>query len=139
MWQRLAEIDKNPVKKALIQLESYRIRKTEKTYSDRASLILAAPNDIEPTYLLGEDFLLDSPDIDFKETEECLLFVGTLTWEANIDGLLWFLNNVYPKVIAKCPGLKFYIVGKKPDSRLVSKSKELPSITLTGYEKELEP
>ncbi|MEM9050876.1 MAG: glycosyltransferase [Bacteroidota bacterium] len=152
MWERLAEIEKNPLKRALIKLESNRIKKTEKAYSDRASLVLAAPNDIEelasigvsrskmePTYHLGEDFLLDSPDVEFNETEECLLFVGTLTWEANIDGLLWFLDNVYPKTLEQHPDLKFYIVGKNPDARLTSKAENFPSIELTGFVKELEP
>jgi len=152
MWERLAEIEKNPIKKALIQLESNRIKKAEKAYSDRSSLVFAAPNDIEelasigvsrdkmePTYHLGEDFLLDSRDIQFEETEKCLLFVGTLTWEANIDGLLWFLDQVYPKVLEAHPDLKFYIVGKNPDPRLIAKAEKFPSIELTGFVQELEP
>lgn len=152
MWERLAEIEKNPFKKILIKLESNRIRKTEKAYSKRATLVLAAPNDIEelatigvsktkmtPTYHLGEDFLLDSPDVEFRETEKSLLFVGTLTWEANIDGLLWFLDNVYPQILGAHPNLKFYIIGKNPDPRLVSKVEKYPSVELTGFVKELEP
>ena len=152
MWERLAEIEKNPFKKILIKLESNRIRKTEKAYSKRATLVLAAPNDIEelatigvsktkmtPTYHLGEDFLLDSPDVEFRETEKSLLFVGTLTWEANIDGLLWFLDNIYPQILGAHPNLKFYIIGKNPDPRLVSKVEKYPSVELTGFVKELEP
>jgi glycosyltransferase involved in cell wall biosynthesis len=152
MWERLAEIETNPIKRALIKLESNRIKSAEKQYAKRASLIFAAPNDIEelssigvdkkkmrPTYHLGEDFLLDAPNIEFETTEKALLFVGTLTWEANIDGLLWFLDKIYPQVVSAHPDIRFYIVGKNPDPRLVAKAKEFDSIELTGFVEELEP
>ncbi|HKK39207.1 MAG TPA: glycosyltransferase [Cryomorphaceae bacterium] len=152
MWERLAEIEKNPLKKALIQLEASRIKKAEKMYANDASVVLAAPNDIEelagigvdrsklkPTYHLGEDFLLQRADLEFDQTEKALLFVGTLTWEANIDGLIWFLDKVYPAVLKLHPDIRFYIVGKNPDQRLVSRAKNIDSVELTGFVEDLEP
>jgi len=152
MWQRLAEFEKNPLKKFLINLEASRIKRAEKIYANNASVVFAAPNDIEelakigvdksklkPTYHLGEDFLLERPDLEFDQTEEALLFVGTLTWEANVDGLLWFLDEIYPHVLKSHPNLRFYIVGKNPDQRLVSKTKKYDSIELTGFVEDLEP
>jgi len=152
MWERLAAIETNPLKKMLIKLEAGRIKKTEKKYAENASVVFAAPNDIEelaeigvdraklkPTYHLGEDFLLDSPDLKFEETEEALLFVGTLTWEANIDGLVWFLDEVYPELLKKHPNIHFYIVGKKPDQRLISRASNYDSVELTGFVENLEP
>lgn len=152
MWERLADIEKNPFKKFLIKLEASRIKRTERMYAEDASLVFAAPNDIKelseigvdeakmkPTYHLGEDFLLERPDIEFDKTEEALLFVGTLTWEANVDGLLWFLDNVFPDVLKKHPKIRFYIVGKNPDRRLIAKAEHFENIELTGFVEDLEP
>jgi len=152
MWERLAELEKNPIKKTLIMLEAARIKKTEKNYAERSSVVFAAPNDIEelvsiginrdklePTYHLGEDFLLERPDLSFDQTEEALLFVGTLTWEANVDGLLWFLEKIYPAVLRKHPNIRFYIVGKNPDQRLLSQAQKFKSVEFTGFVEDLEP
>ncbi|MFT6996708.1 MAG: glycosyltransferase involved in cell wall biosynthesis [Cryomorphaceae bacterium] len=152
MWERLAEIENNPIKKALIKLEAGRIKRAEKMYAEDASIVFAAPNDIEelakigvdrdklkPTYHLGEDFLLERPDLEFDQTEKALLFVGTLTWEANVDGLIWFLDEIYPLVLKNHPDIHFYIVGKNPDQRLISRAQKFDSVELTGFVEELEP
>jgi glycosyltransferase involved in cell wall biosynthesis len=152
MWERLAEVETNPLKRFFIQLEAARIRKAEKMYADDATLVLASPNDIdqlesigvdrrkmETTYHLGEDFLLEKDDLQFDETTESLLYVGTLTWEANIDGLLWFIEKIYPRVLEKHPKIKFNIIGKNPDPRIVQATAKMESIKLLGFVDDLEP
>lgn len=152
MWDRLAEIEINPIKKLAIRMEARRIRKTELSYARRADLVWAAPNDIvelerigvdpdkcEETYHLGEDFMLDWPELSFDRTEKALLFIGTLTWEANVDGLLWFFDRVWPALVAKHPDLKFYLVGKNPDRRIVDKTSGDERVTITGFVDDLEP
>ena len=115
-------------------------------------MVWAAPNDIDElekigisrekcrdTYHLGEDEMLEWPALQFADTEEAILFVGTLTWEANIDGLIWFISEVWPLLIAEKPELKFYIVGKNPDERLKSVASPYKTIEFTGFVKDLEP
>lgn len=152
MWQRLSEIEANPLKRFLLRFESNRIQAAERKYSKRADLVLAAPNDIEAlvaigvernkcsvTYHLGDDSMLDVPATSFQETEKALLFVGTLTWEANIDGLLWFLRFVWPALKSREPEIHFYIVGKNPDKRLLDAAAGDAAITFTGFVDDLEP
>jgi len=152
MWQRMAEIEKNPLIKLILMIEAFRIKKAELRFAKLSDLILAAPNDLDelkkigvdaykcqPTYHLGDDFMLKYSDIQFDQTEEALLFIGTLTWEANIDGLLWFLSKVWPLLLKKLPNLKFYIVGKNPDKRIVKSVSGFPNIILTGFVEDLEP
>ena len=45
-------------------------------------------------------------------------FMGTLSWEPNIDGLIWFLEQVWPLVIKQEPEVLFYIM-EKPNERIV--------------------
>ncbi|MDA0974208.1 MAG: glycosyltransferase [Bacteroidetes bacterium] len=150
MWSRLAEIEQNPIKRSVIQLEAFRIKKAESAYAERATQIWAAPNDqielkklgievekMVTTYHLGEDDMLDAPELKFQETERRILFIGTLTWEANIDGLLWFIENVWP-IIEKDRTIHFDIIGKNPDERLLNFAKGKERIHFHGFVEELE-
>ena len=62
-----------------------------------------------------------------------ILFVGTLTWEPNNQGLIWFLDNVIP--ILDHDGIRYrlYIVGKNPSTDIIERTKGNSSITVTGY------
>lgn len=46
--------------------------------------------------------------------ENRLLFVGTLTYEPNIDAIRYFVLDILPLVRARIPGVQFCIVGRGP-------------------------
>ncbi len=41
-----------------------------------------------------------------------IFFIGALDWIPNQDGLLWFIENVWPDIVTKHPEMKFYIAGR---------------------------
>jgi glycosyltransferase involved in cell wall biosynthesis len=43
-----------------------------------------------------------------------ILHLGTMFWPPNIEGVLWFANQVLPYVLQEIPGAKFIIAGKNP-------------------------
>lgn len=150
IWKRYAEINSNSIKRILIGLEARRIEDREKHYASIADLVLAAPNDIQflktansalfvETYHLGNDELLKLPALDFNQTKNALMYVGTLTWEANVDGLLWFREQVWPSIVAKNPDTEFFIIGKNPDDRLVDWATKDPRVIVTGFVEDLDP
>lgn len=47
-----------------------------------------------------------------------LLFVGTLSYEPNIDGLFWFTKYVLPAIAEKYPDVRLIVVGKGWSDRL---------------------
>lgn len=49
-----------------------------------------------------------------RATEPRVLFVGRLTYEANVNGLLWFLKNCWPEVRKLVPDAVLDIVGTNP-------------------------
>ena len=151
MWQRYSEVSNHPLKKLVTALESKRIKKMEEQFCNRADMVLANPNDkevlsqlvngsarIEEIVPCGEDFMLDWPDLQWENTEESLLYIGALTWEANADGLIWFINEGWKKLKTVRPAVKLYIVGKDPDARLIELSRQNPDIILTGFVENLE-
>jgi sugar transferase (PEP-CTERM/EpsH1 system associated) len=47
-----------------------------------------------------------------------LLFTGAMDYFANIDGVTWFANQVFPLIKKQIPGIKFYIVGSRPNKKV---------------------
>jgi len=152
IWQRFAALEKNPFIKWAALLEARRMTRYERLAAHRADRILAAPGDrsaleklgIAPgkfveTFHLGNDSLLDHPDIEFDDTEEALLFVGTLDWGPNADGLVWFIRSVWDLLKRRQPQLKFFIVGSHPPLDLVRLVAGQRDIVLTGFVEDLEP
>ncbi len=152
LWNRFASVEKSIIKRKFLFLESKRIELAEKEYCKRADMVLAAPNDIEQlmslgiidskfreTYHLGEDELIHKEIIPFEKTEKIILFLGTLSWEANVDGLVHFIDEVFPEILKKEPETKLYIIGKDADQRIKSRAENTDSILLTGFVENVEP
>ncbi len=60
-----------------------------------------------------------------------LLFVGSLDWIPNVEGLQWFLRKVWEPLRQAMPDLKFYVVGKNPPEHL--QRRRIPGVTVTGF------
>ncbi len=153
MFERYADDPNHGLVKRLISYyESLRVKDTEKQACQRADLVFASPNDIDTlvsigidqnkchyTYHLGNDEQLGLPSLQFEHSQQSLLYVGSLSWEANVDGLLWFIDGIWPELIKKNPILKLNIVGKNPDKRLIEAIKPYQGIKLAGFVDDLEP
>jgi len=152
MWERYAHSDANIVYRTVTWLEGMRVKSSEVKLCQRADLVFASPNDIDSlvsvgadrskcreTYHLGDDSQLELPSIQFSDTHKTLLYVGTLNWEANVDGLLWFFDKVWPLVVAQQPDTQMKVVGSKPDPRLTAAAAHDSRIQFTGFVEDLEP
>jgi glycosyltransferase involved in cell wall biosynthesis len=93
---------------------------------------------IRDTYHLGDDRQLDLPSLRFAETCKKLMYVGFLGWEANAQGLLWFIETVWPRLLARHPDLEFDIVGKGADARLEAAVAPHEGIRLLGFVDDLQ-
>ncbi len=152
MWDRFAQVEPSFLKRMALKNQAWRIKNYERKICNASDRVLAAPNDIEElqkigatnttyleTYHLCDEKLLESDTLKWENTEQALMFVGTLTWEANVDGLLWFLKEGWAKLKAEFPDLKFYIIGKNPDQRIVDLVGTLSKdVILTGFVEDLE-
>lgn len=152
IWKRFAGIETNKLKKIALLNQASRIKQYEQQICDRASIVLAAPNDTDElvkigadkskfieTYHLGDDALLQLPNLEYDQTELALLYVGTLSWEANIDGLVWFYQEAWQDIKKQFPGIKLYIIGKHPDNRIKEIAAKDTAIILTGFVEDIEP
>ncbi len=50
-----------------------------------------------------------------------LFFIGALDWLPNQEGLTWFLDKVFHRLIAEMPELEFHIAGRNAPARFVKR------------------
>lgn len=74
---------------------------------------------IVPVGLDTSDYLAVDKNIYSTPT---LSFIGSLDWIPNIEGLEWFLKDIWPQLIRKYPELTFHVAGRNmPDSLIERK------------------
>lgn len=66
-----------------------------------------------------------------------MLFVGTMTWAPNNEGVIWFLENVMP-MCADASKYELYIVGKNPSDKVKTLADFYENVYLLGYVESLE-
>jgi glycosyltransferase involved in cell wall biosynthesis len=62
-----------------------------------------------------------------------IVHVGTMFWPPNVEGVLWFAREVFPRVLAEVPDAKFIIVGKDPPESVRALTTQVRRVRVTGY------
>ena len=151
IWKRYARQLRNPILKIAVFVESLRYKHYELRVCEKAGITLAAPNDIlilsrnskhkntyQETYHLGDDTLLLRPQLIKPKNEIHILFIGTMTWQANIDAVCWFEKKILPLLVKDYPQIIFDVVGKLKDDSL-KKNNQNPNIIYHGFVESTEP
>lgn len=118
LYEQYAKYENNLLIKILYLWESYKLRQYERKILKRANLIFSVSkvefNKIKK--IIGNNkkiHFLPIPFEVFKRKknvlEDNILFIGSLTWRPNFDGLWWFLKKVFPEVIKTLPQIKLFI------------------------------
>jgi exopolysaccharide biosynthesis WecB/TagA/CpsF family protein len=151
MWQRYSEFSTNPAVRLAACIETRRVRAYETAVARNADITFAAPNDaaelvalkvpsekLHNTFHFGDDSQFEQPDLCFEDTQNKLMYVGVLEWETKAQGLLWFVERVWPRLLQRHPDLRFDIVGKNPCKRLQQAVAGISGIRLLGFVEDLE-
>ncbi len=62
-----------------------------------------------------------------------ILHIGTMYWPPNIDGVWWFIREIYPLIRANRPEVSFDIVGARPPQELLDLNNNGSGVNVTGY------
>jgi glycosyltransferase involved in cell wall biosynthesis len=62
--------------------------------------------------------------------------VGTMYWPPNIEGILWFWEEVWPWVRARAPNVRLTLIGKGPPAQLRALDAR-PDVDVLGYVEDL--
>lgn len=87
---------------------------------------------------VGVDLKADSQSTTSRSQAPTLVFTGQMDYFANVDGVVHFAREVFPKLRAKSPDLRFLIVGRSPTREVVSLSR-LPGVKVTGEVDDVRP
>lgn len=71
--------------------------------------------------------------------EPVVLFTGAMNRLENSSAVTWFLDDIWPRVIAAVPSARFVIAGANPPDALAAKAAQAQRVTLTGFVDSLEP
>jgi O-antigen biosynthesis protein len=86
-------------------------------------------SDAAPT---GADTTYYTPSERDQVEPTSILFVGFFKHIPNVEGILYFCEQVYPLVQEQIPQVKLYVVGARPPQEVEDLAKD-PSIIVTGF------
>ena len=73
-----------------------------------------------------------------SEIADRIVFTGTMNYYPNIQAVLFFARECWPRIQAQIPEATWQIVGKSPPSE-VAQLAELPGVTVTGAVSDVKP
>ena len=147
IYRRLLSQINNPLKKMFVALETKKLTSFEnKAIHEADRLILLSKEDKDALGLKDECFIIpigvNPPEVQKEYSEKkdhkvSLLFIGTMTWAPNNDGIIWFLQNVMP-LCRNHDKYELYIIGKNPSETVVRLCKNYKNVHLMGYVESIE-
>ncbi len=148
IFERLTKGERHPLKRWLWQREAGLLRHYEAdvyrqfdhvvtvTASDRYTLESLSHSDrgVFPTFHTIP-ICIDTasvPAVIPQDGGSNVLHLGTMFWPPNVEGMLWFLQEVWPLVRNEIPQATFTIAGKNPPAELAALAAG-QNVELTGY------
>jgi sugar transferase (PEP-CTERM/EpsH1 system associated) len=99
------------------------------------SLGLSAPCSVIPN---GVDFSYFTPQSGREGDNPVIVFVGRMDYFPNVDGVLQFARDTFPRIRAEVPNVELRIIGSDP-TRTVLELAQTPGIRVTGYVPDIRP
>lgn len=86
------------------------------------------------------DFFAYAPPPAVSEAQPpTVVFTGSMDWAANIDGVRYFLDEVWPLVLGAVPQARFRVVGRSPPAALTQLAAKIPGVEFTGFVDDVRP
>jgi sugar transferase (PEP-CTERM/EpsH1 system associated) len=77
-------------------------------------------------------------DNPYPAGSSVVVFTGAMDYWPNVDAVVWFVNDIFPALRARCPDILFYIVGGNP-TKAVTRLSSVPGVTVTGRVEDIRP
>lgn len=149
IWERHARSGKTAAHRAYFRLQAKRMLQWERDVCRAVARVIAVSETDE--HLMRSRFGIKQVssvptgvDVDYFEKPKSstalydLVFVGSMDWMPNVDGMQWFLTNVFPLIRKEKPDCRLALVGRNPPQTLLDAAKD-PGITVTGTVPDVRP
>ncbi|HEX6903279.1 MAG TPA: TIGR03087 family PEP-CTERM/XrtA system glycosyltransferase [Thermoanaerobaculia bacterium] len=148
-WAQYARFAPLPLR-PVYALEARRLRRYEASLAGRFHRVFLATGNETRLYKASApearvETVMNGVDVDFfqpldlpKSTHPTLVFTGQMDYFANVDGVIHFAKNVFPRLRRRFPDLELLIVGRSP-TPAVRDLGELPGVQVTGAVGDVRP
>ncbi len=141
LWQRQARHERNPALHLVYKIEAVKMLRYERRMVDAFRHVIAvSENDRElmsgmtdparisivPT---GVDVEQYRAAAGHEPAGPLVLFLGSMDWEANVDGVEYFCRDIWPRVLAAVPRARFRVVGRDPHPRVLRHASATVEVT----------
>lgn len=151
IWRRRAEA-KRGVQALYYNTQRDRMFRFESSASSRFDGVLAVSE--EDAQIFKEEMKLSNVlgvvptgvDLDYFQSlprtsaaVPTVMFMGSMDWYANVDGVTWFVDAVWPLVQREMPQARFVVVGRKPPAEIQALATSGRNIEVTGTVPDVRP
>lgn len=153
IFARHLELATNPALRMVWRDQLRKMRRFEQSTLRRFDTVVAVSERdntrFENDYAVRSEVIATGVDLEFYQFQPPLdaaggrsgiVFTASMDSLANIDGVQWFMDAVWPKIASDHPSASMTIVGRNPDPKLVklALSRKLPW-TFTGSVDDVRP
>ncbi len=150
IWARHYQTTTNKLKKAFFFNQWRKMLNYERKTCQRFDAVVAV-SDVDRDLMrkdFGIDCVYDIPtgvDTHYFAPRRAatnpyeLVFTGSMDWLPNEDAILYFSDEVLPKIAAQIPDVRLTVVGRNPTARLAALAAANPRITITGRVDDVRP
>lgn len=150
IWQRYHETETNPIKRWYIKEQWRKMERFERRAFAEARRTVAVSR--EDARLIDQRFgssqveVVDNgvdtsyfqPDDTPRVTGQ-ILFLGSLDWRPNLDGVALLLDRIFPAVRAQEPAARLCLVGRNPPAWLQRRAAQCPQVELHANVDDVRP
>lgn len=151
IWKRHADVRTNPISRAYFREQWRRMERFERQECRRFDRVVAVSRTdaeaIEREY--GLSHVGDVPtgvDIDYFRPagrapleKHNVVFTGSMDWMPNEDGIVWFVDEVLPRIHARIPDVTLTVVGRKPPPAIQALATRDNRLRITGSVPDVRP
>jgi polysaccharide biosynthesis protein PslH len=132
IWQRYYETERNPLKRWYIGLQWSKFRRFEsRSFRTTSQLVTVSRPDatLAVRHFTARQPAVVDNGVDTRQIlppeaprdRHSILFLGSLDWRPNLDGVTQLLDEIFPLVQSRQPSAQLHIVGRKPPRWLVER------------------
>jgi len=147
-WSQYATYSSFPWTR-IYRMEARRIQVYESSLSSADRLVLVTENEVNLLHSFAPTAkaisIPNGVDLEHfsrlnlpKSENPTLVFTGQMDYFPNVDGVVHFARNVFPKLRRRLENLEFIVVGRSPSSS-VRALESIPGVTVTGTVGDVRP
>jgi len=149
IWHRHFQVARNPVWKIVCWREYNAMHRAEYEFVQKADHVITLSQhdrDVFAKWLApscvsvirtGVDLNYFEPSIGTEHSKD-IVFTGSMDWRANQDGVLYFVQEILPRIQRAVADVRFWIVGRHPSAEINALT-SVPGVQVTGTVADIRP